>query len=69
MMSDYKILENHNIYNLQTLVNKKMSDGYLPTGGPFVVDEIETNNSDRNDYFVIEVRTTKRKYCQAVYRP
>jgi len=68
-MSDYEILEDLNMYALQRSVNKKMSDGYLPTGGPFVVDEIETNNSDRNDYSVIEVRTTKRKYCQAVYRP
>jgi len=67
-MNKYEILEALNIYNLQRLVDKKMSDGFLPTGGPFMVDEIETTNSDRNDYSVIEVRTTKRKYCQAVYK-
>lgn len=47
----------------------KLDARYSLVGGPFIVDEIETTNSNRNDYSVVEVRTTKRKYCQAVYRP
>lgn len=68
-MANYEILENHSIYNLQILVNKKMSDGYSLAGGPFIVEDITTDKSDRNDYSVIEVRTIKRNYCQAVYKP
>ena len=68
-MSAYKIIQEHSIHTLQNVVSRELDDGYSLAGGPFMVDEIETNKSDRNDYSVIEVRTTKRKYCQAVYKP
>jgi hypothetical protein len=68
-MSDYKIIQEHSIHTLQNVVMNKLDAGYSLVGGPFILDDITTFNSDRDDYSIVEVRTTKRKYCQAVYKP
>ena len=67
-MKDYKILSSHSTYNLQNVVNHELENGYVLCGGPFVDISHKTSNSDFNDYYVTEVRTTIKKYCQAVYK-
>lgn len=65
---DYIIVESYSLYTLSNAVTSKMEDGYIPTGGPFIVDTPKAHSGSFNDYSELDKIIMKRNYCQAMYK-
>lgn len=65
---EYIIVESYSLYTLSNAVTSKMEEGYIPTGGPFIVDTPKASSGSCNDYSEIDKLTIKRNFCQALYK-
>lgn len=62
-MKPYEILSEDQIYKLETSIIRYLENGYSLVGGPFINQYDEFSSRYGN-----EIKTTKREFCQAVYK-